>query len=183
MEREAHGVDRPLQQIGGHVVIKLRQRGIAGDDTPVPVERESGVGLLPLEHQIDGGARGGQRRILERTLGKDRGVACSHQQHIALAHRNVELLGKVQQHVAARLRSAGLDEAQMPGRNTGIAGEVELAEAAALAPLAYEPADRRTIEHAANLAHMLQRSNYPTGNGGVTPHSGSAVMVRACRWG
>ena len=71
----------------------------------------------------------------------------------------------------------------MPGRNTGIAGEVELAEAAALAPLAYEPADRRTIEHAANLAHMLQRSNYPTGNGGVTPHWGSAVMVRAYRWG
>jgi hypothetical protein len=53
----------------------------------------------------------------------------------------------------------------MPGGNAGIAGEVELAKAAALTPLAYQPADRRTIKHGANLAHLLQCSNYPVGNG------------------
>ena len=100
MEREAHGVDRPLQQIGGHVVIKLRQRGIAGDDTPVPVERESGVGLLPLENQIDGRARGGERGVLQRTLGKDGSIARRHQHDVAVAQRDVEPLGQVQHHLA-----------------------------------------------------------------------------------
>ena len=121
----------------------------------MPVERESGIRFLPLQHQIDGGARRGERRMLERTLGKDRGIARRHQQHVAFAHRDIELLGEVQQHVAARLRAAGFDEAQMPGGNAGVAGEVELAEAAALPPLPYEPADRGArgaIEHAGKLS-------------------------------
>jgi hypothetical protein len=34
------------------------------------------------------------------------------------------------------MRAAGLDEAQVPGRDPGVAGEIELAQAAALPPLA-----------------------------------------------
>jgi hypothetical protein len=34
---------------------------------------------------------------------------------------------EVQHHVAARLRAAGLDEAQMPGRYVGVRGQIELA--------------------------------------------------------
>jgi hypothetical protein len=40
----------------------------------------------------------------------------------------------------------------MARRNPGIAGERELAQAPALAPLAQEIADRRAVEHAAMLA-------------------------------
>ena len=57
----------------------------------------------------------------------------------------------------------------MPGGNAGIAGEVELAEAAALAPLPYQAADWGAIKHAASLARPLQRSNYPAGNGRAPP--------------
>ena len=152
----------------------------------MPVERESGIRFLPLQHQIDGGARRGQRRMLERTLGKDRSIARRHQQQVAFAHRDIELLGEVQQHVAARLRAASFDKAQVPGGNAGVAGEVELAEAAALPPLSYEPADRGArgaIEHAASLARPLQCSNYPAGNGRETRPPPGAVMVRARRWG
>src|SRR6516165_2287853 len=42
----------------------------------------------------------------------------------------------MQQHIAARQCSPGFDKAQMPGRDSGLAGEVELAHAAALTPLA-----------------------------------------------
>ena len=106
--------------------------------------------------------------MLERTLRKDRGIARRHQQHVALAHRDIELLREVQQHVAARLRAASFDKAQMPGGNAGVAGEVELAQAAALPPLSYaarRPGARGAIEHAASLARPLQCSNYPAGNG------------------
>jgi hypothetical protein len=186
MQREAHGIDRRLHQLGSDAVIELGQRRVGRDDVPVPVERKGGIGFLPLQHQIDGGACRGERRMLERTLGKDRGVARRHQQHVAFAHRDIELLREVQQHVAARLRAASFDKAQMPGGNAGVAGEVELAEAAALPPLSYEPADRGArgaIEHAASLARPLQCSNYPAGNGPCDAPPRSAVMVRARRWG
>jgi len=100
------------------------------------VERERLKGLLPLQHQIDGRAGGGQRRIGQRPLGKDRRIARRDREHVAFAHRHLELLGKVQQHVAARLRAPGFDEAQMPRGDAGVAGELELAQAPALAPFA-----------------------------------------------
>ena len=49
------------------------------------------------------------------------------------------------------LRAAGLEEAQMLGRDLGIAGEVELAQAPALAPRAQMIADRaHCLGHAAD---------------------------------
>jgi hypothetical protein len=61
---------------------------------------------------------------------------------VALAQRHLELLGQPQQHVAAGPGPSGLQEAQMPGRGPGLEGEVELAQAAALAPLAQQLAHR-----------------------------------------
>ena len=61
---------------------------------------------------------------------------------VALAERQVELLGEVEDHLAARLRPPGLHEAQVPGGDLRLEGEVHLAQPAALAPLAQQPADR-----------------------------------------
>ena len=60
------------------------------------------------------------------------------QQRVARAQRHVEPLGQAQQHAAARRRAASLDEAQVAGGDLGLAGELELAEAAPLAPFAQE---------------------------------------------
>src|SRR5690606_46917 len=51
-----------------------------------------------------------------------------------------ELLEEVEQHLAARLRPAGLDEGQMARRDVGLEGEVHLRHAPALAPLAKQRA-------------------------------------------
>jgi hypothetical protein len=59
----------------------------------------------------------------------------------------------MQQHLAARMRAAGFDETQMPGRDPGVTGEVELAQAPALPPLAQQSTDwLPAIEHDRRLA-------------------------------
>lgn len=84
------------------------------------------------------------------------------QQHIALADRHLELFRKVQQHLAARMGSVGFHKAQMPGRDPGVAGEIKLAEAPALPPLAQQSAYRlRSIEHAANLSGTVAEFKLP----------------------
>ena len=49
----------------------------------------------------------------------------------------------MQDHLAARLRAAGFEEAEVTGRDVGLEREVELAEAPALAPVAQVIADGR----------------------------------------
>jgi hypothetical protein len=63
------------------------------------------------------------------------------------------LFGEMQQYLAARLRATGLDKAQMPGRDPGVAGEIELAQPPALAPLAQQSTHGLSaIEHSRRLA-------------------------------
>ena len=132
MEREAQGVDRRLQEFGGDVFVQFGQRRVAGGNPPVPIECESRVGFLPIEYQIDCGARRRQRGIVERPFGKNRREACRDQKHIALADRHVELFGKKKHHVAARLRTPGFQKTQMPRRNSGVRRQIKLAQSAAV---------------------------------------------------
>src|SRR5262249_11148612 len=67
---------------------------------------------------------------------EDRRIARRQQNDIALAQANVELLGQMQQHFARGLRAAGLEEAEMPCRDLGLACEFELTHAALAAPFA-----------------------------------------------
>src|SRR3954447_17412089 len=58
------------------------------------------------------------------------------QQHpVLLAERDLELAQDAQQHVAAGLRAARLDEAQVARRDAGVERQVELASPPPLAPL------------------------------------------------
>src|SRR6516225_12050618 len=67
----------------------------------------------------------------------------------------------MQQHIAARQCSPGFDKAQMPGRDPGLAGEVELAHAAALPPLAQMSANGLVLlGHAGIIKDRRTRLNY-----------------------
>ena len=79
-------------------------RGVRRHHAPVPVHRQRRVGLVPLEHQVDGLARGCQRGVLQRPLAEHRREARRHQQRVALAQRHLQPLGQMQDHVAAGLR-------------------------------------------------------------------------------
>jgi len=120
----------------------------------------SAGGLVPGEHQVDGLAGDIERRVLQRPLGKHRRVSAGDQQHVALAQRHVEPFGEVQDHVAGRLRAPGLKEAQMLGRDLGLAGKIELAHAPPLAPFAQVIADWPDHAHGETLADRRGRLHY-----------------------
>ncbi len=82
-----------------------------------------------------------ERGIVERTQRKRRRKTRRHQQHVALAQRHVEPLRQPQHHVARRRGAAGFDKAEMTRGNLGLAGEIELAEMAALPPFTQVVAD------------------------------------------
>jgi hypothetical protein len=77
---------------------------------------------MPLEHEVDGLAGGGERRVRQRPLAEHRGIAGRHQQHVALAQGHVQPVGQMQHHVAARLCASGLHEAQVAGRDLRLSG-------------------------------------------------------------
>lgn len=73
--------------------------------------------------------------VLEGALGEGWGVARAEQQSILLAERNLQPLEDPEQHLAARLRAAGLDEAQVAGRDPSVESQLELGNPPSLAPL------------------------------------------------
>ena len=126
-------------------------RTVGGDHAPVAVDGERRVGLVAGQQPVERLADGVHHRLVERAAAVDRRVAGREQQLVALAQRDVELLGEAQHHLGARLGAAGLDEAQVARRDAGLEGEVELAEAPPAAPVAQQPAYGRRA--AGGLAH------------------------------
>jgi hypothetical protein len=67
----------------------------------------------------------------------------------------------MQDHVSTRHGATRFKEAQMPLRDFSVAGQRELAQAAALSPRAQEISDwERFNGHVAMLVHQSARSNY-----------------------
>src|ERR1700732_4484052 len=106
------------------------------------VDRQSRVGLMAGKNEVDDLARSAECRILQLPLRKYRRISGRDQQHVAIAQRNLQPLGKMQHHIAAGQCAAGLDKAQMLCRDVGIAGKRQLAEMPPLPPLAQMPTDR-----------------------------------------
>jgi hypothetical protein len=90
---------------------------------------------VPGQHALDRAVGGLHGRVGERPFRKHRRVARGQEHGVALAQRHVQPFGQPQQHVAAGLGAAGLQEAQMARGNLGFAGQIELAHPAALPPL------------------------------------------------
>jgi hypothetical protein len=70
---------------------------------------------------------------------------------IALAQRHLEMLGQPQQHLAARGRSRGLDETQVPGGDFGSDGELQLTVATSEPPFPQLLADAGRCGHALDV--------------------------------
>jgi hypothetical protein len=141
MQAEPEYVDRRLAELGIGPRHEPGCRLVGGDERPVPVDGESRVGVLCAKDEVDGGARDAERGIVERALAVHRRIPGRHQQRVAFAQRDRKLLGEVQEHVPARGRASRFEEAQMPLRNLGLTGEIELAQAAAPAPLTQQNSD------------------------------------------
>jgi hypothetical protein len=91
---------------------------------------------VAVEHAFQRVADGLELGLGQAAFGIGGREAAGQQQRVAVAQRHVQVLGQAQDHLAGRPGPAGLDEAQVPGRHVRRDGEVELAEPAALPPLA-----------------------------------------------
>src|SRR5579862_4135801 len=98
------------------------------------IERKGRIGLMTLDDKVDRVSNGLQSGIVEASLRKDRRIASGHEKHVALAHGNLELLRQVKNHLAAGPGPPSLEKTQMPGRNVGFEGEIELTQSSPLAP-------------------------------------------------
>jgi hypothetical protein len=98
---------------------------------------------VPGQHLADGRADGLHPLVVHLALGVGGRVAGRQEQVVALAQRDLEPLGEPDHHVAARLRAAGLHEAQVTRRDVGLERELELAEPPAGPPLAQQSPDGR----------------------------------------
>ena len=77
------------------------------------IDGERGIWLVSGKHLIHRLPRDAQRGIVERAFREHRRITGRMQQEITVAQRHVELFGQPQHHIAARLRPAGLQKAEM----------------------------------------------------------------------
>ena len=135
-----------------------RDAGVDPGEVPPAVDDHGRVRLVALEDAVERLTHRRHLRRVDRALGVGGGEAGGEQELVAVAQRDVELLGQVQDHVAARPGPAGLEEAQVARRHARLARQLELAEAPALAPLSQQVSDR-TLGHGRD--HARPRASLP----------------------
>ena len=104
---------------------RRRRRGtpahrVGHHDVPRPVDDDGRVRVVGVDQLLQRVANGGHRIVLERGLLVARGVAGGQQHRVALAQRDVEVLGQGEDELGRRLGLAGLDEAEVAGRDADV---------------------------------------------------------------
>ena len=142
VQAEPQDVDRRLQQVRrqagqqcGHPAVRLQQ-------VPAAVDDERWVRLERREHALDAFADRAHVGVVERPFPERRSEARGHQQLVLLAWWHLERLGQLEHHRAARLRTSGLDVAEVARGHVRLVRQVELADASAASPVAQQGADR-----------------------------------------
>jgi hypothetical protein len=134
VDPEAEHVDRWLEELRVDPVPEQGRGAIRLDHVPQPVDDQRRVGLVRLEQPPERLAERSHHLPVVGLLQIGGREAAGEQQPIALGDRQVEVLGQVDEKLAARCGPAGLDEAQVLGRDVGVQGQLELAQAAPRAP-------------------------------------------------
>ena len=115
----------------------------------MPVNREGGIRLMRLQDGVDRGFRGIQR--CKRSFLKRRRESGGEQQRVLIPKRDLEIFGETRDHLPARLRLAGLQARQVPGRAVRGECKIGLRHAAPLAPTPQQHAERKLMDcHAWN---------------------------------
>ena len=98
---------------------------------------------MRLKNGVDRGFRRRQRR--DRALLKRRREARCEKKRILVAQRDLKIFGETGDHLAARLRLAGLETGEVPGRALRGISEVGLRHAAPLAPAPQQHAEGKLM--------------------------------------
>ena len=108
---------------------------------PAPVGDDGGKRLVALQQEVDRALGVGHFWCGQFALAVLPRKAARFEQRVAVAQRQVERAGELQENVAAADGLAGLDKAQMLDRNPGLESKISLAHGAAVAPAAQEIAN------------------------------------------
>ncbi len=140
MEAQAQHVHRRLEQVRRHPVHQQPHGPVGGQHLPGVVDHHRWIGVVAVEDQGDRLAHRLHFGIGQLALLIDRRVAGGEQEAVAVAQRHLQALRQLKDHVRTRPRAAGLHEAQVPRGHPGVGGQVHLAQAPPLAPLAQKRA-------------------------------------------
>ena len=141
---QAHRVGR-TERRGGRGIQEeahhLPHGFVREQDIPVSIEHHRGKRLLLTQHESERLLHLGHLGRVQPRLAIDRRIAGRGEQVVATAQGYLEHSGQEQNHLAARLRAAGLEKAQVPRRDLRLERQAELAHPPPLAPLLEEAAD------------------------------------------
>ena len=107
----------------------------------MPVEHHRGKRLLLAKHEAEGLLHLRHLGRVQPGLAVDRRIAGRGEEIVAATQGHLEYAGQQQDHLAAWLRAAGLEKAQVPRGDLSVEGKAELAHAPSLTPLLDQPAD------------------------------------------
>ena len=99
LNRELYG---RLEQAFRHALDQSRNHAICSDHVPAPVDRQRRERLVRAKQALDGRAHMRHRRMVESALDERRRIAGGQQQRVALAQGDVQPIGQMQHHLAAR---------------------------------------------------------------------------------
>jgi len=134
---------------------------------------------VPGKHLAQRGAHALQFRLVKSVLGVGGCVAAGQQQRVALAQRDVQLLGQPEDHLRRRAGAPGLDEAQVPRRDVGLDRQVKLADPAPPPPLAQQFADGTGARRPGQRhGRHLPDDSRPLASARLPPRSWSGITSR-----
>ena len=107
---------------------------VGAQQVPAPVHDERRVRLLLGQHVVQRAVHLGELRRGEITLAPGRRKTGREEERVVLAQREIEHRGEPQDHLPARAGAPGLEKAEMTLGGPGGASQIELREAATLAP-------------------------------------------------
>jgi epsilon-lactone hydrolase len=160
VQTQPEHVDRRFEQMCRGSSDERRKRTVGRHETPVPIDDERRIRLVPTQHLLDRVAYGTHPGGVELTLPVGRRVARGQEQLVSLAERHVESLGQMEDHPRAWARAAGFDEAQVSRRDVRLQRKLELTEPTATAPLTEHHPDRRPADTDGHASIVGRPSNW-----------------------
>ena len=103
-------------------------------EVPAAIDNDGGKGLLLLQYVVQGVPHGGEGGGIQGGFRPGWREARRQQEFVGLAQRHVERRGKAHDHVAARLGASKLEETDMTLRTRCRHRQLELGNAASVAP-------------------------------------------------
>jgi hypothetical protein len=102
VQRDPERVRRRREEFRRDTTGDIGDATVRGDDGPVAVDDDCRIGLVRGQEPFERLPDGLHLALVERALAEDRGEAGRQEQVVALAQRDVEALGEVEDHLAAR---------------------------------------------------------------------------------